>query len=124
VTLRVIQPLYTHPPARGRRERARAAGVDSQARWTPFPPKDAAERVYIVGGAAPSGAPPLGATEFVFDPSSWRLTPIAPLPFARRYAAAVALPDGRILVIGGQRVSDGAPTASVMSYSPSSDAWR
>jgi N-acetylneuraminic acid mutarotase len=60
----------------------------------------------------------------VFDPSSWRLPPIAPLPFARRYAAAVALPDGRILVIGGQGVSDGAPTASVMSYSPSSDAWR
>ncbi len=37
VTLRVIQPVYTHPSARVRRERERAAGVDSKARWSSYP---------------------------------------------------------------------------------------
>ena len=84
------------------------------------------ERVFLMGGTLPPGLSdsPTFRSEYVLDPYSLTATEIARLPFRRQYAAAVALPDGRILVIGGQRVSDGATLDTVTYYSPTGDFWR
>lgn len=59
--------------------------------------------------------------------TGWR--PAAPMPTARRHAAAAAL-DGRVYVLGGWCApaggcgSAGKNLATVESYDPATDAWR
>lgn len=46
----------------------------------------------------------------------------AGLPTPRGYLAAAALPDGRVLAIGGWTFS--GPTAAVEAYTPSANSWQ
>jgi N-acetylneuraminic acid mutarotase len=59
-----------------------------------------------------------------FDPASGAWTARAPIPTARSEIAAStsAMPDGRILVIGGS-IAGVHPSADVLVYDPALDAW-
>jgi N-acetylneuraminic acid mutarotase len=65
--------------------------------------------------AAASGIPEANAC-----PLTWATR--AGMPTPRGYLAAAALPDGRILAIGGWTFS--GPTAAVEAYSPQTNAWQ
>ncbi|HEY0866936.1 MAG TPA: kelch repeat-containing protein [Fimbriimonas sp.] len=56
----------------------------------------------------------------LFDPASNTSREVAPLGVARARHAAVVLPDGRVLVLGGY---NGRHLASVELYDPSRDRW-
>ena len=63
---------------------------------------------------------PVASTE-IFDPATGTWSPAAPMHTARFFHAAVALPDGRVLVSGGWELV--FSEASVEIYDPASDAW-
>src|SRR4051812_4524593 len=66
--------------------------------------------LYVFGGVN-TGA--ISATSYKFDGTAW--TPIAPLPQALEYAAAVT--DGTsIYVLGGALVGSGTPQTSLYKY--------
>jgi hypothetical protein len=73
--------------------------------------------VLLVGGEAvqPDGSAEVLASALRFDPASGRLETAAPLARARSIATAVALPDDRLLLFGGEHEID-APTATAESY--------
>lgn len=52
---------------------------------------------------------------------AWALK--APMGATSLYAAALALPSGRVLVTGGQPASASAPVATAAIYDPIADAW-
>jgi hypothetical protein len=75
--------------------------------------------VLLVGGEAayPDGSAEVLASALRFDPATGRLDAAAPLTRPRSFATAVALPDDRLLLFGGEHVIDEpAPTAE--SYRP------
>jgi N-acetylneuraminic acid mutarotase len=59
-----------------------------------------------------------------FDPATGAWTPRAPIPVARSEigASTSALPDGRLLVVGGS-IATVKPSADVLVYDPAADAW-
>jgi hypothetical protein len=77
-------------------------------------------RVLIAGGVDFSSNPPspLG-TAFVVDPTTGRTSPMDPMTAARGEPTAVALPDGRVLIIGGRNPSS---LDSVEAYVPAAPA--
>jgi hypothetical protein len=84
-------------------------------------------RVLVVGGARSNGLmgdrrPGLSSAE-IYDPRADRWTPAAPMAEVRWEHTAALLPDGRVLVAGGQDEIDRAH-GSVEIYDPSRDAWR
>lgn len=80
-------------------------------------------RILVIGGWRHSGlssyVPPLADAQ-IYDPGSNTWAEAASLKTARAQHAAVALPDGRILVTGGM---NHAPVASSEIYDPMSDTW-
>jgi N-acetylneuraminic acid mutarotase len=82
--------------------------------------------VLIAGGDVPSGP---GARGWVhaalFDPATGRWTVTGSMVVGRLNHTATLLPDGRVLVLGGQ--SDGGEDFEVFAdaevYDPSSEAW-
>ena len=80
-------------------------------------------RILVAGGWRHGGAsalnPPLAAAQ-IYDPAGdvWRNA--APLKTARAEHAAVALPDGRVLVAGGL---GSGPLADAEVYDPERNAW-
>lgn len=72
-------------------------------------------RLYLIGGRAHGGL----TSVVVFDGRVW--TDMTPLPESRRGAAAALLPDGRLLVAGGER--DGEPLDSTLILTPDGNAW-
>ncbi|EPH41322.1 DUF6603 domain-containing protein [Streptomyces aurantiacus] len=88
-------------------------------------------RVLVTGGALPTGSPadaPLAYCE-LYDVSSGTWTPTGSLRTARKGHQATLLPDGRVLVTGGEAVvaSDGtfSPRAldSAELYDPATGTW-
>jgi hypothetical protein len=79
-------------------------------------------RVLVVGGAAEATehgeGGPRSATAEVFDPQSGHWTAIASLSEARKGFTATLLPDGRVLVAGG----DGGFAAAEL-FDPSTGKW-
>jgi len=78
-------------------------------------------RVLITGGCAGQGCERVLASTEVFDPTTRSFRLVAPMGTPRASHAAVALPDGRVLVSGGwtgQRATTGAEV-----YDPDSDRW-
>jgi len=72
--------------------------------------------LFMIGGRGQGGE----LTSVVsFDGRVWSDLP--PLPESRRGAAAAVLPDGRLLVAGGE--SGGQPLGSVRVLEPEADAW-
>ncbi|NNE69689.1 MAG: DUF1929 domain-containing protein [Rhodothermales bacterium] len=81
-----------------------------------------------------------GATEFNADPSTNRaiiidingttpvVTEIAPMQYARRFASAIMLPTGEVLVVGGNtsgfKFSDEGTVLPAEIWNPQTGAWR
>lgn len=83
-------------------------------------------RIYDFGGS--DGTTDYNTT-YIYDPIHNRWTLGAPMPTAREGARAVALPDGRIAVVGGgincftDLCSGGTVYANLDVYTPSSNSW-
>ncbi len=78
-------------------------------------------RVLVVGGVAgQSGATKPIASAEIFDPATGRFTATGSLGEARFKHAALALPDGRVLVIAGsdERGRDGGKKRTLEIYDP------
>ncbi len=78
-------------------------------------------QVLITGGCAGRGCDRILDSVELYDPEARSFTSVAPMTIPRASHAAVALPDGRVLVSGGwtgQRV-----TASAEIYDPRADRW-
>lgn len=84
-------------------------------------------RLLVIGGYTTSdemrsrapGAPT--ASVQLYDPSRGTWYELAPLRTPRARHAAVAMPDGRVIVMGGVFAS---PLTSVEVYDPSSNQWH
>ena len=75
--------------------------------------------IYAIGGVASTSAEPTRDV-WRYDPAADRWTRRAPLPVGVADAAAVALPDGHILVMGGEQQ---LVSAAVQEYNPARDRW-
>ncbi|MBV8271837.1 MAG: putative Ig domain-containing protein [Cupriavidus sp.] len=78
-------------------------------------------RVLVAGGETQGGAHSAIATAEIFDPvaGTWTLT--GSLAQARDQQSAALLPDGRVLVAGGE--SGGAALASAEVFDPATGTW-
>jgi N-acetylneuraminic acid mutarotase len=83
-----------------------------------------------VGPSAASALTPSGTTEWdyrLLDTHSWFMG--AAMSYSRAFHAAVALQDGRVLVVGGEGASGNTATATTLSlksveiYDPSANTW-
>jgi hypothetical protein len=75
------------------------------------------DRVMVMGGYDTNGA--AQATAEICDGTSWRAS--ASMKTARAQASAVALPDGRVLVMGGRNGTSFFSSAEI--YDPVLDKW-
>jgi len=83
------------------------------------------ELVLFVSGisAADGGALPAGlARAAAYDPATDTWRRIAPMP--ERRAGAVAIWDGREILVVGGRAGTGAPTGVGFGYNPATNGWR
>ncbi|MCB8906969.1 MULTISPECIES: kelch repeat-containing protein [unclassified Streptomyces] len=85
-------------------------------------------RVLAAGGITGPQAypPPALATAEIYDPAHETWTPTGELHEARHSHTAVRLPDGRVLVAGGQRPRDTRAQRTLASaelYDPDTGAW-
>lgn len=76
-------------------------------------------RVFFIGGGQTDMAGPRAEVD-VYDPKTGSVTPFATMKHGRILPGAVALADGRVVVIAG--VEDGQTTIEV--YEPSTNAFR
>ncbi|MEZ4330288.1 MAG: NPCBM/NEW2 domain-containing protein [Myxococcota bacterium] len=91
----------------------------------------AAGKVLLVGGADPRRDPPV-STGFAFSVDmngpAPVVTPIAAMNYPRTLQNTVTLPDGKLLVIGGNRVArqfdDTDSNMAAEIYDPALDVWR
>lgn len=106
--------------------------------WAPAAPMGAARadhsatlladgRVLVVGGCA-TGAPcnPPSASAEIFDPTGKHWSPAAALSTARARHTANRLPDGRVIVFGGEGVCNSSVCVTLASteiYDPASNTW-
>ncbi|MHC4134848.1 MAG: Ig-like domain-containing protein [Planctomycetota bacterium] len=84
-------------------------------------------RVLLAGGEALSSPfVPLATCE-IFDPQTFSFKVAASMSFARSLAHATVLPDGRVLITGGQDVDTAGNVifrADAEIYDPVADDWR
>ncbi|HWE12677.1 MAG TPA: kelch repeat-containing protein [Solirubrobacteraceae bacterium] len=80
--------------------------------------------VLVTGGLGGDGSSALASAER-YSPTTGTWSEAAPMRQARDAAAAAALPDGYVLVAGGQAVEGGTqePLASAELYDPSRNRW-
>lgn len=110
-----------------------SAGVNVPGTWYP---KDAAVAVYEIGKAIFAGGLAVGNSEtptnkvFTLD---FNTTPptaveIAPMQFNRRFANAITLPNGEVMVMGGnttgQKFSDVGTVLKPEIWNPRTGQWR
>jgi len=77
--------------------------------------------VLIVGGESPASSGPT-ASALLFDPTTGSLSPTGSMSAPRRYHAATLLPNGKVLVTGGQSNSSYA-LATAELYDPSTGVF-
>jgi N-acetylneuraminic acid mutarotase len=88
--------------------------------------------IYVFGGI---GASAVSNGTFIYHPRTNTWTEGANMPTAREGAQAITLPDGRIVVIGGEArgttggcssdlCQDGTVFAAVEEYAPATNTWR
>lgn len=83
-------------------------------------------RILAIGGAASQTKPTLGSTEILDlggGQPAWK--PTAPMNVPRRNVNVVLLPDGKVLVVGGNRGTEpyNDPVLSAELYDPQADTW-
>lgn len=78
-------------------------------------------QVLITGGCGGRGCESIHASVDLYDPTTRSIQPAAPMGTPRAGHAAVALPDGRVLVSGGW--TGGSAAASAEVYDPATDRW-
>jgi Kelch motif/Galactose oxidase, central domain len=78
-------------------------------------------RVLITGGCSGSHCDTALSSTETYDPTSGEFRPAAPMALPRASHAAVALSDGRILVVGGWTGRRATATAEI--YDPANGAW-
>lgn len=87
-------------------------------------------RILIAGGAAQFNSNPSTNRAIVIDVngSTPVVTEIAPMQYARRFANAVMLPTGEVLVVGGntsgRKFSDDGTVLPAEIWNPQTGAWR
>lgn len=83
------------------------------------------DRVMLVGGIAESGAPTNSAEIIDFSSGSPQWTPTSHMASPRMEHAAVILPDGRVLVLGGQANATGpeVPVLIPETFDPLTESW-
>jgi len=77
---------------------------------------------YVVGSNADPNVVPW-QTCFVYSPATNQWSACPNVPTARRFLAAVTVPDGRILAIGGE-APDVGYLGVVEAYDPSTNTWQ
>ena len=78
-------------------------------------------RVLVAGGFNGSTTTPLASAQ-IFDPAANTWSAAAPMLQAHALHAAVGLPDGRVLVTGGQTLTSATSPESEL-YDPATNAW-
>jgi hypothetical protein len=78
-------------------------------------------RLLFAGGMCDTPSTTEMAEAFIFTPSTVSWTPVPNMGTARGAAAAALLPDGRVLVTGGQ--DDNGALATTEIYDPASNTW-
>jgi len=104
-------------------ERWVASGSLTSARDSPAATLLSDGRVLVAGGwhQGTDGVVALLSTAELFDPTTGQWTPTGSLSAARSAGAALTLPDGRVLVLGG---TDGnSPVEPIERYDPVTGAW-
>lgn len=80
-------------------------------------------KVLVTGGYdTSSGSPVAVATAEVYDPATNKWTGAGTLGSGRANASASLLPDGRVMVVGGE-TSSAAALSSAEIYNPSTNSW-
>ena len=109
----------------------------ASATWTPAAPMNVVRsshaatlladgRVLVTGGSTVSSAASQGyvnnASAEIYDPvaNTWTATP--PMSVARSHHTATLLPDGKVLVVGGENLQY-LVEASAEIYDPATDTW-
>ena len=85
-------------------------------------------RALVIGGCCDGmidDEPSEYASVVAWTPGDAALSTVAPMPLARDNHTATRLPDGRVLVVGGERFRGAAryKLDSVQLYSPSTNTW-
>jgi len=78
-------------------------------------------KVLLIGGKTSPGTDT--ATVDVFDPATSTMSAAAPMGTARNGHSATLLPNGKVLVAGGDVAPNGATLASAELYDPTKNTW-
>ncbi len=111
-----------YDPATGRWEGAGRMGVRRMDHTATLLPDG---RVLVTGGK-----PGIDAGDYatagaeIYDSSTDRWVPAAPMAHARQGHTATLLPDGRVLVVGGSGAGLDTDTHTAEAYRPSADRWE
>jgi hypothetical protein len=100
-------------------------GPMSQPRWGHTALRLEDGRVLIIGGwarAYPGPGVPPDPTADLFDPSTRRFTPVASPPGVLWGSMFASLPDGRVLMAGGEDPTQGS-TSQAWLFDPKTNAW-
>ncbi|MCB9760248.1 MAG: hypothetical protein H6739_10470 [Alphaproteobacteria bacterium] len=79
------------------------------------------DKVYYLGGETSGASLVAGPSAWVFDADAFAWSALPDLPHPVSGAAAAALPDGTILLIGGE--DDAGDVGGAWSFDPSAEAW-
>ena len=81
--------------------------------------------VLLAGGDDPFdfSPPAVTATAELYNPATGQWIPTGSMPSARRYQSAVLLPNGEVLVVGGEDSSFGSTTTAFL-YNPATGTWQ
>jgi large repetitive protein len=79
-------------------------------------------RVLVAGGLSPTEFFPRLKSAEIFDPETEKWTPTGDMTYPNSDAAALLLPDGRVLLIGGN-IGKGMQTSSATLFDPETGSW-
>src|SRR5207244_3165393 len=99
-------------PATGK---STTAGTMSEGRVFHVAEALADGRVLLAGGAVGADFDHSTASADLFDPKSSKITPTAPLTESRSQSASARLLDGRVLIVGGARITNGNVVARLQT---------